>query len=91
MKDGNGATPALVITFPSTHQALKCDRLFKSKIKGFQLMPVPRQISSSCGLAIKVPGLSLEQLVPELAAAGIEYDGVYSFSSNNNWKCLHVQ
>lgn len=68
---------ALVVTFPSTHQALKFDRKFKSRGPAFQLMPVPRQISSSCGLAAKVTDLDWEQLLLQLTAADIEYDAVY--------------
>jgi hypothetical protein len=79
VSNASEANQALVVTFPSTHQALKCDRSFKSRIEGFQLMPVPRQISSSCGLAAKFKGFSLDQLMSELAAANIEYEEVYLF------------
>ena len=91
MSNVSEADQALVVTFPSTHQALKCDRSFKSQGSGFQLMPVPRQISSSCGLAAKVTGLSLEQLVSELAAAGIEYEEVYLWGPNGKLERLIEQ
>ncbi|HHT70875.1 MAG TPA: DUF3343 domain-containing protein [Firmicutes bacterium] len=88
MKNETKVATALVVTFPSTHQALKCDRTFKSKIEGFQLMPVPRQISSSCGLAARVTGLDWEQLEEQLTAAGIQYDEVYLFASNGKLELL---
>ena len=88
MSNINEAAQALVVTFPSTHQALKCDRSLKSKLEGFQLMPVPRQISSSCGLAAKIGGLSQEQLLSEFAAAGIEYEEIYCLSSNGKLERL---
>ncbi len=78
---GNSDTgKTLVVTFPSTHQALKFDRSFKARELDYQLTPVPRQISSSCGLAARVRGVVLERLLAELVAAGTEYEEVYLFS-----------
>ncbi len=51
-------------------------------------MPVPRQISSSCGLAARVTGLNWEQLEEQLTAAGIQYDEVYLFASNGKPELL---
>ncbi len=43
-----------VFTFVSTHHALKAERVLKQeKIKPL-IIPVPRQVSSLCGLAIRV-------------------------------------
>ncbi len=40
-----------VITFPSTHQALRLESRAARERVAVQIIPVPRQISSSCGLA----------------------------------------
>jgi hypothetical protein len=69
----------LVVTFPSTHQALKFERDSKARKLSFQLMPVPRQISASCGLAAKVDGLEPKQLQLLLAADGVQYESHLSF------------
>ncbi|HOB41951.1 MAG TPA: DUF3343 domain-containing protein [Bacillota bacterium] len=51
----------LLVTFPSVHHALKLERMIKTCACGqdgsgrsVDLMPVPRRISSSCGLAASV-------------------------------------
>ncbi|NMA55058.1 MAG: DUF3343 domain-containing protein [Firmicutes bacterium] len=81
----------LLVTFPSTHQALKFERCFKSEGFNFQLMPVPRQISSSCGLAAKVTDLGLDQLLLQIGSAAIEYDAIYLFTNEGRLKCLLKQ
>lgn len=44
----------MIIIFQSTHHAIKAERvLLENKIK-LKIIPVPRNISSDCGMAIKV-------------------------------------
>jgi len=40
-----------VVTFESTQHALMFEKLLKDNKLGIKLMPVPRQLSSSCGTA----------------------------------------
>lgn len=47
-----------VITFESTHLAISTEREILKTVK-VEMVPTPREISASCGLALKV---SLEQL-----------------------------
>ena len=42
-----------VITFHSTHYALKSERVLKRAKYNTKLVPVPRQFSSNCGLALQ--------------------------------------
>lgn len=42
-----------VITFKSTHYAIKGDSIFKKEDINFRTIPTPREITHSCGLAIK--------------------------------------
>jgi len=43
-----------VFTFISTSHALKAERVLKNTSAEFLMMPTPREISTSCGLAVKV-------------------------------------
>ncbi|WP_424910913.1 DUF3343 domain-containing protein [Thermovenabulum sp.] len=73
--------PFFMITFPSVHHALK----FESKLKGtginFQLVPVPREISSSCGVAAKVEGMIESEICDFIEKNRIEYDAVYVYNA----------
>lgn len=44
-----------VVTFHVTQHALLFEKFMDSKGIDIKLMPVPRQVSSSCGTAAKVP------------------------------------
>jgi len=46
-------TQKCVITFHSTHYALKSERVLKKAKYNIKLVPVPRQFSSNCGLALQ--------------------------------------
>ena len=43
--------PALVITFPTTTDAMGMERLCRDGALPGRLIPVPREISAGCGLA----------------------------------------
>ena len=42
-----------VITFKSTHHAIKAESVFKNEDIEFRTIPTPREVTYSCGLAIK--------------------------------------
>lgn len=47
------STMEIVSTFDSTHHALKFEKTLKESGIKLIVMPVPREISASCGLAVK--------------------------------------
>ena len=66
-----------LFTFNSTHQAILMEKTLKENGYETRLIPIPRSISASCGLAAKVLESDLEA-VNELAARyGIEVAGVH--------------
>lgn len=81
----------LVVTFPSTHEALKFEKVFRGSGLAFQLIPVPRVISSSCGLAARVEEKDGRELVGELDRAGIEFEEVYRLSPERGAKPELIQ
>ena len=51
-----------IITFPSVWHAFRVEKLLKAAGIGCTMIPVPRELSSSCqGLAAKIEACSLEQ------------------------------
>ncbi|MEJ2200808.1 MAG: DUF3343 domain-containing protein [Desulfuromonadaceae bacterium] len=46
----------LVAIFHSIHRVMKAEKVLKGEGAAFQLIPVPRQLSSDCGLAIRYAG-----------------------------------
>jgi len=66
-----------VITFHSTHLALKFEMVAKNKGLETKLIPVPRQISSSCGLAGKINENQVEATIKMCQENNIEFEHIY--------------
>lgn len=78
--------PVLILIFRGTHQVLSAEKRLKGGGVPLRLIPVPRRLTSNCGLAIRIPLdqrdrareiLSEARLLPlstHLPCEGGEYD-----------------
>jgi hypothetical protein len=48
------AEECVIVIFPSTHQALKAERVAGSNGLDVKMIPVPRDISSDCNVGMKI-------------------------------------
>ena len=67
----------LVITFPSTHYALKAEKVLKGAGLEIEVIPVPRELSSSCGLAIPILEEEEDKALDILRENRVETEGVH--------------
>ena len=68
-----------VFTFVSTHHALKAEKVLQEAELKAAIIPVPRRISSLCGLAIKVE-TGIEPRAREvMEGAGVRIEEVHFF------------
>lgn len=67
----------LVITFPSTHYALKAEKVLEEAGVAIELIPVPRELSSSCGLALPILEEEEDRVVEILRENRVEIEGVH--------------
>lgn len=51
-----------ILIFNSVHRVMKAEKLLKSAAIPFKTIPVPRKLSSDCGLAIRVSDVELSTL-----------------------------
>ena len=47
--------PVLILIFRGTHQVLSAEKRLKEGGVPLRLIPVPRRLTSDCGLAIRIP------------------------------------
>lgn len=47
--------PAMILVFRGTHQVLSAEKRLKGGGVPMRLIPVPRPLTSDCGLAIRIP------------------------------------
>ncbi len=66
-----------VITFNSTSDALKAERVMQQAGNFFVVIPTPREISTSCGLSVKVTPGDIKLASQLLRSAGVVVEGVY--------------
>ena len=69
--------PLGVILFPSVHFALRAEKLVKEKGISHKLIPVPRHLSSDCGVCLRIPWEKKEEVIEILGGAGVEIDGAH--------------
>jgi hypothetical protein len=83
------ADPVLILIFRGTHQVLSAEKRLKGGGVPLRLIPVPRRLTSDCGLAIRIPLdhrdrardiLSLARLLP-VSAHLSHVDGEYDIVS----------
>ena len=62
----------LVLTFHTTADAIATERLCKEKQVPGRLIPVPRALTSDCGMAWSMPPEDRKQIEALLSGSGIE-------------------
>ena len=60
-----------VAIFHSIHRVLKAEKVLKQASVDFLLIPVPRQLTSDCGLALRFSPETREQLLQVLSEANL--------------------
>jgi len=66
-----------VAIFNSIHRVMKAEKVLKGKKLGILLIPVPRQLTSDCGLAIRFAAELRGEVEATLAAAGLAISEIW--------------
>jgi hypothetical protein len=76
-----------VVTFHVTQHALILEKTLIDKGLDVKLMPVPRQVSSSCGTAAKVSCNNKSEIIQLCKDKNIPIDSFYKVENpkGNNW------
>lgn len=67
-----------ILTFYSTHHALAAEKLLKANHIRPLLVPTPRELSSNCGIALRISDNELATVRDLLESAGIEVEGAHA-------------
>lgn len=68
-----------VIIVHATSHALKAEKIIRQKNIPCKLIPVPRQLSSDCGVCVRIDSADKDLAQQALEACRIEIDGLYNF------------
>ena len=65
-----------VVLFYTTSSAMRAEKLLKNGGYAVKLIPVPRQFSSDCGIALRFDWQQHQQVRSELDKARVEIDAI---------------
>jgi len=68
-------TPYAVFLFPSVGHALKAEKILKAAGITHKVIPVPREISSDCGVCLRVE-TGLRDAVAEALQGGVAWEKI---------------
>jgi hypothetical protein len=68
-----------IITFYTTHFALKAKKVLEKSGIQFETIPVPREFSSDCGFCCKVLWGEKDSIMTILRENNVEMDSVYQW------------
>lgn len=74
---GTDAEEKLVALFENTSTALLAEKVVVAAGLTVKLIPVPRHISSDCGVCLRFPAAGLERVRELLRSRGLETLGVF--------------
>jgi Protein of unknown function (DUF3343) len=60
-----------ILLFDSVHQVMRAEKLLKKQNLKIDLIPVPREISSDCGVAIELPSEIKEEALHLIEGGGL--------------------
>jgi uncharacterized SAM-binding protein YcdF (DUF218 family) len=66
-----------VILVYSTSHAIRAEKVLDKAGLSCKLIPVPRHLSSDCGVCVRIARLDQETALQALAAARVEMEGVH--------------
>ncbi len=66
-----------VIIVHSTGHAIHLEKLLQGQGIACKMIPVPRQISSDCGVCIRIQRAEVEAASQVIAAEQLEIEGIY--------------
>lgn len=73
-----------VITFKSTHHTIQAENFFKNKDIKFKVIPTPREITKSCGLAVIFDLEDIKLIEETIDSDGITIDSIYKYTKDGS-------
>jgi hypothetical protein len=66
-----------VILVASTNRALRAEKILKDSGLSCSLIPVPRTLSSDCGVCVRIERADRARAEEAMAAAGLSFDEIH--------------
>ena len=77
-RTGDGTGGRVVILVYSTSHAIALEKLLKARNVGTALVPVPRHLSSDCGICVRISSADEAEARACVEESGIEIQGIFA-------------
>ena len=78
-----------IAVFDSTHYALKFEKVIRASGFKINIMPVPREITASCGISAKLEVDEIEKIIAHAENENLKVSGYYHVEAQNGKKTYH--
>ena len=78
-----------IAVFDSTHYALKFEKVIRAGGFKINIMPVPREITASCGISAKLEIDEIEKIMALAVEENLKVLAYYHVESQNGKKTYH--
>lgn len=73
-----------IVSFNSTHHAIKSEKLIIEDGLKATTLPTPREVTASCGISIRFEKDDMDKIKTILAENKIEYRGIFCISKHED-------
>jgi hypothetical protein len=73
-----------ILLFPSVHYVLQAEKIIKQKGFSIKVIPVPRHLSSDCGVCIQFAWEEREKITGFLEEMGVAVEEIHSLSNRES-------
>lgn len=85
---GRPSSGEMILIFRGTHQVLSAEKRLKKGGVAMRLIPVPRRLTSDCGLAIRIPAGAKESARKVLSAAKLFPVSAHLLRNNEEYETV---
>ena len=78
-----------IAVFDSTHYALHFEKVVRGNGFTINIMPVPREITASCGISAKLEVVEVEKIKELAVKENLKVAGYYHVEAQNGKKTYH--
>lgn len=78
-----------IAVFDSTHYALQFEKVIKNGGFRISIMPVPREITASCGISAKLEADEIDRIKELASGENLKVAGYYHVVTQNGKKTYH--
>lgn len=71
-----------LISFNSTHHAIRTEKLLIDSGMNIMIIPTPREIAASCGLSIKFEEKDMDKVIEIMEKNSLDRRGIFHFKKN---------